>query len=102
MKLPPILRALSFRTKIRKRKNENPEVKMFRALERIGANSTEIQKINGLYVQARMRANQRTLMQAKGKLWEDKKMIELSREAESILGKKRADKFFAMCNNPRF
>lgn len=72
------------------------------ALRRIGATEAEQREIFSLFLQARERQLQRTEYKAKGSAHADERILELNKKAVELLGEKRAENFFAMCNDPYF
>jgi hypothetical protein len=79
-----------------------PAQRALDALKRIHVNPTETQTILELTRKAIKRNKLRISQGNHRDLAEDGGIIALNKEAEKTLGKRRANKFFAMCNDPYF
>ena len=83
-------------------KNTSPQVKVDRALIKIKATQKEARAILTLARAASERAEQRKSYNAKGNIEEDGIFITLKEKTYDVLGRRRAEEFFDMCNDPYF
>jgi hypothetical protein len=93
-----IFRKIGVKPKLRT--PQSMAVKMNGALRTIGATETETKQIIELTKLANQRVVQRKEYGANGSAANDGVMVQLREKAEKLLGKKRADKFFGICNDP--
>jgi hypothetical protein len=99
------IRAVALRTlrvKPKPQTGENVARKIKQALHKIRSTEVERKKMIELTVQAINRQRQRRENGNGHSLTTDPILIELKKEAEKLLGKKRANKFFDLCNDPYF
>jgi len=81
---------------------ENVKRKVNFALNKIRASDEEGEKIIELTTKALRRAAQRRQNGNGHTIMNDPILLELKTEAEELLGKRRANKFFQICNDPYF